>query len=45
MQKRRKRDERREGGNAAVAEQWRWSAPLARSIEVPAKGVQGRGPL
>lgn len=37
------RDER--GGNAAVAERWRWRAPLARSIGVPAKGVQGRRPL
>ena len=45
MQKRRKSEERREGDNAAVAERWRRRASLARSMEVPAKKVQGRGPL
>lgn len=45
MQKRRKSEERREGGNAAVAERWRRRVSLARSMEVPAKKVQGRGPL
>jgi len=33
------------GVNAAVAERWRRRASLARSMEVPAKKVQGRGPL